>query len=65
VAFFCPGVVLFPRRMRRRQFADMSGHFVAIRMPSLEMGKDFYVGKPDPGGRGVAAFGMAERYGGR
>src|ERR1700761_5048487 len=28
-------------------FADMSGHHVAVRVPSLQAAKDFYVGKLD------------------
>jgi glyoxylase I family protein len=36
-----------PARNTTSPFADMRGHHVAIRTPSLEEGKDFYVGKLD------------------
>jgi glyoxylase I family protein len=36
-----------PPKNTTSPFADMRGHHVAIRTPSLEEGKDFYVGKLD------------------
>lgn len=36
-----------PPKNTTSPFADMHGHHVAIRTPSLEEGKDFYVGKLD------------------
>ena len=41
-----PGFVL-PAQNTASPFADMHWHDVAVRAPSLEEAKDFYVGKLD------------------
>lgn len=49
-----------PTKKAASPFADMRGHHVAVRTPSLAEAKDFYVGKLDF--RAVAKVGVGAHF---